>query len=134
MTTTLYNILLNVSGLSITRAADFHGVRTDTVKGWLAGRREIPPMVIQEIHEYLGKQWVSAQEFAALITAKAAKYPDKRLEVYINAKDGFITMAIFGKALMLMSPEIVSRIIIRNMPVNLMPDDPASIGINFTPR
>ena len=46
---TPYALLLQVCGLSQREAADLHGVRLDTVKSWVAGRRSANAGVIAQL-------------------------------------------------------------------------------------
>ncbi len=48
---TAYALLLDRCGLSHREAADFHGVRHDTVKSWSAGRNPTPDGVIAELRD-----------------------------------------------------------------------------------
>ena len=47
--TTLFAVLAQVCGLSHKEAADFLGVRVDTVKSWSAGRSQPPVGVLDEL-------------------------------------------------------------------------------------
>lgn len=53
---TPYRLLLSLSGLSQAEAADFHGVRLDTVKSWSAGRNRAPEGAISEVRDLIAKQ------------------------------------------------------------------------------
>ena len=64
---TLYSLLLSVSGLSQREAADFHGVRLDTIKSWNAGRNNAPSGALSEIKNLLRSQRLAADELAKTI-------------------------------------------------------------------
>ncbi len=48
---TPFAVALAACGLSQTQAADFFGVRLDTVKSWGAGRNRVPPGVWEQLGE-----------------------------------------------------------------------------------
>lgn len=45
-------ILLAATGLSYRQAGNMLGVSTVSVKSWLSGRRNVPPLVIDRLYEY----------------------------------------------------------------------------------
>lgn len=49
MAETTYALILDRCGLSLREAAEFHGVRPDTVKSWRLGRRAAPPGALAEL-------------------------------------------------------------------------------------
>ena len=71
--TTTYALLLDRCGLSHREAAEFHGVRLDTVKSWSAGRNGVPPGAIDELRALYAKIETAAAEAVALIRAQAAE-------------------------------------------------------------
>jgi len=51
---TPYALLLQLCGLSHREAAEFHGVRPDTVSSWASGRHRAPPGALDELRELHG--------------------------------------------------------------------------------
>jgi hypothetical protein len=51
-----YALLLKLSGLSIGEAAEFHGVRLDTVKRWNNGRDDPPSGALDELRGLIEQQ------------------------------------------------------------------------------
>lgn len=51
--TSQFNELFDEIDLSVREIAETLDVRTDTVTHWRAGRRDVPPGVLQELQEWL---------------------------------------------------------------------------------
>lgn len=60
--TSVYGLLLGASGLSQAEAAAFHGVRPDTVKSWVSGRRGANAGARRELAELVERQRDAAEE------------------------------------------------------------------------
>lgn len=69
--TTLYSILLSVSGLSQREAADFHATRLDTLKNWCRGKARAPDGAVAELKSLIRQQRRAADELVGMM--KAAK-------------------------------------------------------------
>ncbi|MDA8230132.1 MAG: hypothetical protein M0006_02215 [Magnetospirillum sp.] len=67
MTSTPYALLVHLCGLSLREAADFHGVRLDTVKSWSAGRHPVPAGAIVELRGLVRAIDRAAAETLALV-------------------------------------------------------------------
>ncbi|MDF1736675.1 MAG: hypothetical protein P1U37_15395 [Minwuia sp.] len=52
---TPYSLLISLTGLSHKDAAALHGVRPDTVKSWIYGRRNAPPGALNELRELIDR-------------------------------------------------------------------------------
>lgn len=61
----LLSAILDGVGLSQADAADFLGVRLDSVKSWSSGRRSIPEGVWSELHKLAASQERAAKQLAA---------------------------------------------------------------------
>ena len=62
---TPYALLQKLSGLSNSEAAEFHGVRMDTVKRWSNGRDTPPDGVLDELRSLIQTQDKAAAEALA---------------------------------------------------------------------
>jgi hypothetical protein len=69
---TLFALLCQVCGLSHREAAEFHGVRLDTVKSWSAGRNRPPEGVIRDLAQLAERIDHAAAGAAAQIEAMVA--------------------------------------------------------------
>ena len=63
---TLFSEILRGCGLSQREAADFLGVRLDTVKSWSAGRNPIPEGAMLSLHDLADRQEETALELVEL--------------------------------------------------------------------
>jgi hypothetical protein len=70
----LYKVLLDVSGLSQKRAADFHSVRLDTVKSWCGGRNEAPVGVVSELADLIERMSNAIDQAVAKIDEMQTKH------------------------------------------------------------
>lgn len=64
---TAFSLLTQRCGLSLAEAADFLGVRLDTVKSWSAGRNPTPDGVIDELRELYEKIEIAARNLLTII-------------------------------------------------------------------
>ncbi len=68
---TPFAMLLSLSGLSKQEAADFLGVRLDTIKSWVSDRRTVPDKVIDQMRGLIALQKRQAQRLLELIAEKS---------------------------------------------------------------
>lgn len=88
MTVTVYAALLGASGLSQREAAEFHGVRLDTVKSWSAGRNRPPSGAIQELSHLVRQQMRAASEADALIRQKVSEHgTEAKIQLGVSSDD-----------------------------------------------
>jgi hypothetical protein len=86
--TTLYNLLRERCGLSQREAADFHGVRPDTVKSWCTGRNRAPDGVIAELRTLYRKIERAADNLASLVEDRIEQSgPEGEIEIGYAADD-----------------------------------------------
>lgn len=87
---TLFSEILRGCGLSQREAADFLGIRPDTVKGYASPSRpqQPPPGVLAELHELAARQERMAQATVDIFESQAAEYgPADTIELGIAADD-----------------------------------------------
>lgn len=70
--TTAYALLLARCGLSLREAAEFHGVRADTIKSWSSGRRTAPDGAVAELRELYARIERAAAEAIKLARKRRA--------------------------------------------------------------
>lgn len=70
--TTAFGILVALAGLSHREAAEFLGVRLDTVKSWSSGRNKCPAGAIRELRTLILRQQHAAAEVLAQIERLAS--------------------------------------------------------------
>ena len=70
---TLFGALREAAGLSLQEAADFHGVRLDTIKSWTSGRRRAPPDAINKFRALLASQEVESLKLAPEVSNLSAE-------------------------------------------------------------
>jgi hypothetical protein len=80
---TTFALLCNRCGLSLREAADFLGVRQDTVRSWSIGRRGAPASAIEELRALYAKIERAAGEAVAM----ARKARGATIELGIAADD-----------------------------------------------
>jgi transcriptional regulator with XRE-family HTH domain len=71
---TVFQILTQACGFSQQEAADFLGVRPDTVKSWASGRRKAPQKVLVDLAALLVQIDKSAAEALAQIDTMVAEH------------------------------------------------------------
>lgn len=64
---TLFALLIQRCGLSLSEAAAFLGVRLDTVKSWSSGRNPTPPGVTDELRALYEKIETAAENLLSII-------------------------------------------------------------------
>lgn len=85
---TLYAALMRTCGLSQREAADFHGVRLDTVKSWCGGRNRAPDGAIAELKNLFARIAKAADEFIAGAEKMSDQYgADVEIEAGIASDD-----------------------------------------------
>jgi hypothetical protein len=117
---TLFASILDGLGLSQSEAADFLGVRLDTVKNWSSGRRPTPDGVWPDLHK-LARQQIKAAEAAVKLAAKIL--PETEIELGLANDDAEAQalgwpcvgaqMAAFRRAWEMLGPDAVVKIIPR---------------------
>lgn len=83
MSATLYALLASRCGLSQREAADWLGVRIDTVKSWACGRNRAPQGVIDELRRLHAQIERAADESLKVIAA----HPDTPVKIGVVADD-----------------------------------------------
>jgi hypothetical protein len=86
---TLFSLLCSVCGLSHREAADFLGVRLDTVKSWSAGRNRAPDGVLDALADLAAKIDAAADETVDEIArqSKRSKATPAEVELVISPND-----------------------------------------------
>ena len=95
---TLFSASLKLVGLSHGEAAEFFGVRLDTVKSWSVGRNQVPQGVWDQLRELYEDQVVAVEEVMDLLRqkqpdevalneagARAAEWPSKGAHMAVLA-------------------------------------------------
>lgn len=69
---TPYGALLAHCGLSLREAAEFHGIRPDTVRSWSSGRNRTPPGVLAQLRDLAGIISAKATRLIEMLEAVAS--------------------------------------------------------------
>jgi hypothetical protein len=72
--TTLFRILIDTAGLSLSQATEFLDARSDSVMSWSSGRRTPPGGILNDLHELLSRQHFAAQHGADTIIKKIKRH------------------------------------------------------------
>jgi len=86
--TTIFSLLSQTCGLSHREAAEWLGVRLDTVKSWSAGRNGTPDRVINNLVDLAAKIDIAANEAIDCIDEVASSCGERRtIEIGLSSDD-----------------------------------------------
>ncbi len=117
MAISLFRILIDTAGLSLSQASHFLDAREDSVMSWSSGRRGTPDGVIDELLDLVTRQRLAAQHGADTIIKKIKKHGlSAAVEIGISADDheaqslGWPTVSVHGAVIGMMLSSLPAHI------------------------